>query len=87
MVRQEVKKISCKYQLSLVVTHDDFKAADGNLQELHTIKKHFPIQEEGNQDLFFDIPQERQEETTDTPLPDAIDNELRGGGGENHGGL
>ena len=84
MVRQEVKKIRHKYQLSLVVTHDDFKDANGNLQELHAIKKHFSIQEEGDPDLFFDVPQERQEETMDTPLPDAVDNELRG---ENHGGL
>ena len=82
-VRQEVKKITHKDQLSLVVTHDDFKDADGNLQELHAIKKHFSIQEEDDLDLFFDVPQERQEETTDTPLPDAVDNELRGG---NHGG-
>ena len=79
-----MKKISHKDQLSLVVTHDDFKDADGNLQELHTVKKHFSIKEEGDPDLFFDIPQERQEETTDTPLPDAVNNELRG---ENHGGL
>ena len=83
-VRQEVKKISCKDQLSLVVTHDDFKDANGNLQELHAIKKHFSIQEEGDPDLFFDVPQERQEETMGTPLPDAVDNQLRG---ENHGGL
>ena len=83
MVRQEVKEISHKDQLSLVVTHDDFKDANGNLQELHAIKKHFSIQE-GDPDLFFDVPQERQEETIDTPLPDAVDNELSGG---NHGGL
>ena len=71
-VRQEVKKISRKDQLSLVVTHDDFKDADGNLQALHAVKKHFSIQEEGDPDLFFDVPQERQEETMDTPLPDAV---------------
>ena len=84
LVRQEVKKISHKDQLSLVVTHDDFKDANGNLQELHTIKKLFSIQEEGDPDLFFNIPQERQEETMDTPLLDAVNNELSGG---NHGGL
>ena len=81
-VRQEVKKISCKDQLALVLTHDDFKYANGNLQELHAIKKHFSIQEEGDPDLFFNVPQERQEETMDTPLHDAVDNELSGG---NHG--
>ena len=84
MVRQEVKKISCKDHFSLVVTHDDFKDANGNLHELHTIKKLFSIQEEGDPDLFFNVPQEKQEETMDTPLPDAVNNELSGG---NHGGL
>ena len=83
-MRQEGKKISHKDQLALVVTHDDFKDADGNFQELHAVKKHFSIKEEGDPDLFFDVPQERQEETMDTPLPDAVDNELSGG---NHGGL
>ena len=83
-VRQEVKHISCKDQLSLVVTHDDFKDANGNLQECHAIEKHFSIKEEGDPDLFFDVQQERQEETMDTPLPDAVNNELSGG---NHGGL
>ena len=73
-----MKKICCKDQLSLVVTHDDFKDADGNLQELHAVKKHFSIQEEGDPDLFFNVPQERQEETMDTHLPDAVDSELRG---------
>ena len=67
VVRQEVKEISRKDQLSLVVTHDDFKDANGNLQQLHAIKKHFSIQQEGDLDLFFDIPQERQEETMDIP--------------------
>ena len=47
-------------------------------------KKHFSIQQEGDPDLFFDVPQESQQETMDTPLPDAVGDELRG---ENHGGL
>ena len=68
MVRQEVKKISRKDQLSLVVTHDDCKDAIGNLQGLHAIKKHFSIQEEGDPDLFFDVPQERQEEKWTHPF-------------------
>ena len=79
-----MKKISRKDQLALVVTHDDFKDANGNLQELHAIKKHFSIKEEGDPDLFFNVPHERQEETMGTPLPDAVDNKLSG---ENCGGL
>ena len=54
-----MKKISRKDQLALVVTHDDFKDANDNLQELHAIKKHFSIQEEGDADMFFNVPQER----------------------------
>ena len=52
VLRQEVKRISCKDQLSLVVTHEDFQDADGNLEELHAVKKHFTIQHEGDPDFF-----------------------------------
>ena len=79
-----MKKISRKDQLALVVTHDDFKDANGSLQELHAVKKYFSINEEGDPGLFFDVPQERQEETVGTPVPDAVDNELSGG---NHDAL
>ena len=83
-VRQEVKKINRKDQLSLVVTHPDFKDAEGNLQELHAVKKHFTIEVEGDSDLFFDVQLAIQpEQPPDTLLPSAIDADLIG---ENHGG-
>ena len=52
VLRQEVKRISFKDQLSLIVTHEVFKDADGNLEELHAVKKHFTIQHEGDPDFF-----------------------------------
>ena len=83
-VRQEVKKINRKDQLSLIVTHPDFKDAEGNLQELHAMKKHFTIEVEGDSDLFFDGQLAIQpEQPPDTLLPSAIDADLIG---ENHGG-
>ena len=83
-VRQEVKKINRKDQLSLIVTHPDFKDAEGNLQELHAVKKHFTIEVEGDSDLFFDVQLAIQpEQPPDTLLPSAIDADLVG---ESHGG-
>ena len=69
-------------QLSLIVTHEDFFDANGKLQRLYAVKKHFGIQEEGDPDLFFDVFQERQQEQQEELLPAAIDCELSG---ENHG--
>ena len=78
-VRQEVKKINRKDQLSLIVTHPDFKDAEGNLQELHAVKKHFTIEVEGDSDLFFDVQLAIQpEQPPDTLLPSAIDADLVG---------
>ena len=82
-VRQEVKTINRKDQLSLVVTHQDFKDGNGDLQELHAIKKHFAIQEEGDPDYFFDVSQEAQQQQQADLLPAVIDSEIQG---ENHGG-
>ena len=51
MLQQEVKKINQKDQLSLVITHEDFLDANGNLHELYAVKKHFGIQEERDPDF------------------------------------
>ena len=82
-VRQEVKTINRKDQLSLVVTHHDFKDGNGDLQELHAVKKHFAIQEEGDSDYFFDVSQEAEQQQQADLLPAVIDSEIQG---ENHGG-
>ena len=78
-LRQDVKKINRKDQLSLNVMHPEFKDAEGNLQELHAVKKHFTIEVEGYSDLFFDGQLEIQpEQPSDTLLPSAIDADLMG---------
>ena len=78
MLQQEIKKINQKDQLSLVVTHEDFLDANGNLHELYAVKRHFGIQEEGDPDLFFNVTQETHQEQRDELLPPAIDSELSG---------
>ena len=53
-LHQDVKKIKQKEQLSLVVTHNDFKDDDGELLELYAVKKHFKVEMERDPDYFFD---------------------------------
>ena len=78
------QKNNRKDQLSLIVTHPDFKDVEGNLQELHAVKKHFTIEVEDDSDLFSDGQLAIQpEQPPDTLLPSAIDADLIG---ENHGG-
>ena len=51
-LHQDVKKIKSKEQLSLIVTHNNFK--DDDLLELYAVKKHFKVIMEGDPDYFFD---------------------------------
>ena len=53
-LHQDVKNIKRKEQLSLVVTHNDFKDDDSELLELYTVKRHFKVENEGDPDYFFD---------------------------------
>ena len=55
VLRQEVKTVSRKYQLTVVVTHPDFKSGD-DIIELHAVKRWFVVGEQGNKDYFFDVP-------------------------------
>ena len=79
-LRQEVKRINPKEKLSLIVKHDDFKNDDEEYQELHTCKRHFQIQEEGDPEFFFDIPQQVTPTTEDQSpdMPVAINEVLDG---------
>ena len=79
-LRQEVKRINQKEKLSLIVKHNDFKNDDEEYQELHACKRHFQIQEEGDPEFFFDIPQQVTPTTEDQSpdMPDAIDAALEG---------
>ena len=51
---QEVKKISRKYQLAVVVIHPDLKSVD-DVIELHTVKQWSVFDKEGNKDYLFDV--------------------------------
>ena len=54
VVRQEIKSVSRKDQLCVVVRHDDFKAGEDHI-ELHAVKRYFRVTMEGDPDLFFDV--------------------------------
>ena len=83
-IHQEVKRINRHDQLSLVVTHNDLHDYEGNLHELHAVKRYFTVEEEGDPDLFFDASALGQEpEGQQVPLPPVIDTDDNG---VNHGG-
>ena len=79
-IRQEVKEVSRRDQLCIIVHHDDFKTADGEFIELHAVKRYFKVTEEGDLDLFFDDPGESQGQgvATPDPLPDVVGEVLNG---------
>ena len=55
MQRMENKKINWKDQLAIIVTYDDIKDLEGNLIELHALKRWFVVTKEGPVDYFFDV--------------------------------
>ena len=85
-IRQEVKKVSRRDQLCVIVHHDDFKTADGDYIELHAVKRYWKVFEEGDTDLLFDDPGDNveSEETLLVPLPEAVDEALNGQSVENN---
>ena len=79
-----MKQINRKEQLSLVVTHGDFKSDSNENLELQAVKKHFKVEKEGDPDLFYDaVAVNGNEEPEAPPLPAVIDDEVMG---RNHGG-
>ena len=61
-MRQEVKKITQKDQLAIVLTHPGFMVG-GQLIELHAVKRYIKVTQEGDPELFFDavVPVEENE--------------------------
>ena len=51
-MQQEMKRVTKRDQLCVVVRHVDFKADDEHI-ELHAVKRYFQVTEEGDPDLFF----------------------------------
>ena len=53
-IRQEVKKVSQKEQLVLVVCHEDFKNPDDSYIKLHGMKQYWKVSQQGHPDYVFD---------------------------------
>ena len=78
-LHQDVKKIRQKEQLSLIMTHNDFKDDDGKFFELYAVKKHFKVETEGDPDYFFDeVATDDNEQPVEEVLPQVIDDEVMG---------
>ena len=78
-MRQEVKHVTKRDQLCVVVRHNDFKADDEHI-ELHAVKRYFRVTEEGDRDLFFDDlgTVGGEEDAAPIPLPEAVDDAING---------
>ena len=80
-IRQEVKNVFQRDQLTLVVHHEEFKHADGTFIELYALKRYWKVHQSGHPDYFFDRVQNQQEnedKTKDTLVPEAVDEHLNG---------
>ena len=67
------------------MTHEDFKSDNDENLELHAVKKHFKVEQEGDPELFFDAVADNSNEEAEEPsLPAVIDDEVMG---RNHGGV
>ena len=74
---QELKKVSQRDQLIIVVHHEDFKTDAGDFIDLYTVKQYWKVQKAGNVDLHFDtVPTNEGGEQGEemVPLPAAVDN-------------
>ena len=73
---QDVKKIKQKEQLSLIMTHNDFKDDDGEMLELYAVKKYFKVKMEGDPDNFFDeVAKDDNKEPEEEVLPQVINDD------------
>ena len=80
-IRQEVKKVSQKEQLVLVVHHEDFKNPDDSYIELHGMKRYWKVSQEGHPDYFFDAiaPTDENANSHDESLmPEAVSEHING---------
>ena len=76
-LRRDVKKIKQKEQLSLIVTHNDFKDDDGELLELYAVKRHLKVENEGDPDYFFNgVAKDDNEQAEEEVFPHMIDDEV-----------
>ena len=78
---QEVKKVSQKEQLELVVHHEDFKNPDDSYIELHGVKRYWKVSQEGHPDYFFDAittTDENANSQEETLMPEAVSEHING---------
>ena len=81
MICQEVKNVSRRDQLTLIVHHEEFKHADGTFIKLYAIKQYWKVHKSGHPDYFFDRvqpEQDNEDETEDTPILEVVDDHLSG---------
>ena len=78
---QEVKTVTRKEQLTLIVHHLDFKNEDDTYIELYAVKMYWKVHKEGDSDYFFYAQAPTTEEDDDDEqrlLPDTIGVHLSG---------
>ena len=80
VVRQEVKKVSRRDQLCVMIHHDNFKTSSDDFIELYAIKHYLKATEEGSPDYFFDHPNTELADEDEAPqaLPQVVEDALNG---------
>ena len=80
VVRQEVKKVSRRDQLCVVIHHNDFKTSSDDFIELYAVKHYLKVTEEGSPDYFFDHANTElaDEEGVPQALPQVVEDALNG---------
>ena len=86
VVHQDLKKVTRKDQLCVIIYHDDFKTMEDAFIELHAVKRYFKVTEEGDQDLLFNAVVEGGEEQADPQihLPEVMDEAPNGQSTDNN---
>ena len=80
-IRHEVKKVSQKVQLVLVVCHKDFKNPDDSYIKLDGVKQYWKVSQEGHPDYFFDTiaPTDENVNSQDESLmPETVSDHING---------
>ena len=80
-IQQEVKKVSQKERLVLVVHHEDFENPGDSYIKLHGIKQYWKVSQEGHPDYFFDAivtTDENANSQEDALMPEAFSEHING---------
>ena len=80
-IHQQVKNVSRRDQLTLIVHHEEFKHAYGTFIKLYAVKQYWKVHKSGHPDYFFDRVQpeeDNEDKTKDTPILEVVDDHLNG---------